>query len=114
MKKNRRNSTQPDASDNSRDTQNLKRKGSSTPQYMSKDVSTILQDMHEHIIQPMRSVENFQEELVAEFINTSETTIEIVRVGDVTLLQKDMQCLTQEFEDPKDSWLNGDVRLFLC
>jgi hypothetical protein len=58
------------------------------------------------------TLDEFRENYVAEVVNNSQHDTKLVQVDDITLLQKDLQCLTQEGEQPENSWLEDTVRAF--
>ena len=54
-------------------------------------------------------LEKFQQELIAELVNTQDKDTKMVEVDDIILKQKDLRCLTQEGDTPEDKWLEDDV-----
>ena len=57
----------------------------------------------------LKSMEQINQEIVAERINTEDNDTKMVIVDDIVLKQKNLRCLTQEGATPYDKWLEDDV-----
>jgi hypothetical protein len=101
-RKSKKTSKEVDVSDDSRDTYTLKK----------KSFPSNLKDIHKANSQTSTDLDEFRENFVAEVVNTSDISTKLVQVYDIILLQKDLQCLTQEGEKLEDNWLDGEVRAF--
>lgn len=57
----------------------------------------------------LKGMEQFNQEIVAQRINTGDKNTKMVIVDDIVLKQKNLRCLTQEGARPYDKWLEDDV-----
>ena len=93
------NDTTAISEDSSTSSSQKKRK---TPFKSLKDMTNDCKDM-------LKDMEQFNQEIVAQRINTEDKDTNMVIVDDIVLKQKNLRCLTQEGATSYDKWVEDDV-----
>ncbi|KAE8781393.1 hypothetical protein D1007_45434 [Hordeum vulgare] len=98
-KKRKKNRTPSEATNDSKDTKNTKR----------KNHASNLKDTYTGASRLETDLDKFRQIYVAEIINTSDLDTQLVVIDDIVLLHKHLQCLTMTDGGEDGKWLGDEV-----
>lgn len=101
-KKKRKNKTPSESTNDSKDTNNKKRKIGSSNLKKRSEVPLWKRD----------KLDVVRQDFVAELINTTDREKQMVLVDDIVVLSKHLQCLTHKDVTEDGIWLGHEVRYF--
>ena len=102
LRKKRKNKTPSECTNDSKDTNNNKRKIDSSNLKKRSEVPETQRDQLDVV----------RQDFVASLINTTNREKQMVLVDDSVVLSKHLQCLTQKDEPEEAVWLGDKVRYF--